>query len=200
MAEEGLDAAEVGAIIEEVGGEAVAEFVRGEVRGKPGLNQAGADHMPDCSRGQAGAGFVDEERPAVDAGALAVFGDRLKRGTSNRADPFLRALSGDAGSFADDIDIRNIESTQLGESHSCGIKQLDDRRVPRGHPRGSLFGFFLSSGRLNQRFDLFGGHEPRKLLFRFRQQDFVQDIFSDEIPTKQKCMKRPQGRETQPHA
>lgn len=37
VAEEGLDAAEVGAVVEEVGGEAVSELVRGDVDGEAGV-------------------------------------------------------------------------------------------------------------------------------------------------------------------
>ena len=73
VTEECLDAAEVGTVVEEVRGEAVAELVRGEVGRKPGLDEAGADHVPDRPRGKAGAGLVDEERAGVDARSLAVF-------------------------------------------------------------------------------------------------------------------------------
>ena len=63
-----------------------------------------------------------------------------------------------------------------------------------------LLGFFLRGRRVDQRFNLFGGHEPRELLFRFRQEDFAQDIFFDEVPPEEERVERPQGREPQAHA
>jgi len=62
MAEEFLDAADVGAGIEQVRGETVADRVRAGSRVESGLSEVLFQQSADAARGQAGPVFIDKQR------------------------------------------------------------------------------------------------------------------------------------------
>jgi len=62
VTKEGLDATEVGAVIEEVGGEGVTEFVGGDVEGDVRGGEAFFEDGINGAGGEAFAEFGDEER------------------------------------------------------------------------------------------------------------------------------------------
>ena len=165
VSEEGLDAAEIGTVVEEVGGEAVADFVGGEVGGEAGLDEAGFDHGPDGARGETGAGFVDEERTVVDGGCVAVARYGFEGLRDKRADAFASTLAGDAGGFANHIDIGDVEANEFREAHPGGVKEFDDGGIARGRPGRGLVGARGVRGGLDQGVDLSSGEEPGELLF-----------------------------------
>lgn len=200
VAEEGLDAAEVGAVVEKVCGKAVADFVRGEIGWETGLDEAGFDHGPDGARGEAGAGFVDEERAVVNGGGMAVARDGFEGLRNKRADAFASAFACDAGGFANDVDIRDIEANEFRESHAGGVKKLDDGRIACCGPGGGLIGSRRIRRGLDERIDLSGGEEAGELFFELRERDLAEDVFGDEAAHQQEFVECAHGREAEPHA
>ena len=72
MAEQFLDAAQVGAVVEQVGGETVAQFVRGDMDWQTGFVPVLFDDVGDRLGGDAPAQLAQEERPLVNTGLETV--------------------------------------------------------------------------------------------------------------------------------
>jgi len=199
VAEEGLDAAEIGTVVEEVGGEAVADFVGGEVGGETGLDEAGFDHGPDGTRGEAFAGFVNEERAVVNITGVAVARYGFEGLWYERADAFARTFAGDARGLANHIDIGDVEADEFRKAHSGGVKKFDDGGIACGRPGGGLIGARSVRGGLDEGVDLSGGEEAGELLFELRQRDFAEDVFRNEAAHEKEFMECAHGGKAQPH-
>ena len=67
VAEAFLDAAEVGSVVEEVGGEAVAEFVGADFEADGAVPEVFLEEVIDGAHGEAAAELAEEEGGLVDA-------------------------------------------------------------------------------------------------------------------------------------
>ena len=139
VAEQGLDASQIGAVVEQMCGEAVAKLVRAEVRWQAGFAKVFFHRKPDRTGRQPPLRLVDKEGPSVHTGLVPVARNRLQRWRSHGTDPFLGSLSKNADRLADGIKIPDLQPNQFGEPYAARIKELEDRFVPACHPGGRLF-------------------------------------------------------------
>src|SRR5829696_1785370 len=147
MAEHLLDAAEVGAALEEVRGEAVAEQVRVHPRGvEAGLCGEPPNDQERSGAGERAAAGVEEElRPVpgvqVRPAARDVARERLRGVAADRDDPLLVALADAADQALVEIHRVPREADRLAHAQPCAVEELDYGAVakgPRGRARGGL--------------------------------------------------------------
>ncbi len=126
VAEEFLDGAQVGAAIEQVGGEGVAQGVRGDVLEDAGLQQPRFEVALDAARRQPAAAMIDKERLLV-AGLCRAPRDSAP--SASRALPptgtirSLRPLPSTRTSALAQIDAADIQPGQLADAQTAGIEQ-----------------------------------------------------------------------------
>ena len=99
VAEQRLDAAQVGAVVEQVGGEGVAQLVGGDPEGDRTELEVAVEQLVDRAGADAAAAFADEQRAGADGGVAGVAVDGGERGSADRDDAFLAALAADAEGF-----------------------------------------------------------------------------------------------------
>ena len=176
VAEEGLDAAEVGAVVEEVGGEAVAEFVRGDVDGEAGVFPVFVDDVGECLGGDAAAEFAEEERAFVDGGfeAVALYG--FEGVAADRAEAFFAAFADDADGFGVGVEVVDVEAGEFAEAHACGVEHFEDGGIAFGCPGGSLFVLGQGQGQGEHGLDLSDGEDDREFFFLFRDLDVEEGV------------------------
>ena len=135
MAEQLLDGAQVGAALEQVGGERVAQRVR---RRRPGPRRGRAQ-----TRSRRRTSEVDSRRPglreeqrglavagsAARARALEVAGHGAQRGLTRRDDPRLRALALHAQLLGVEVDRGHVERDELLGPQARGVGDLEQRPV-----------------------------------------------------------------------
>src|SRR6476646_11043485 len=135
VAEHLLDAAQVAAALEQVGGERVPQRVRRDVLGDPGLAGVLADELEHRLAGDALAAVVEEKNVAalepaqVRAAALEVDPGRLGGALSHRHDPLLRALAGAADDALGQVDVGDAQRDELGDAQAGAVEQLEHRPV-----------------------------------------------------------------------
>ena len=146
VAEHLLDAAQVGAALEQVGRERVAQQVGVDAarlepgdRGQPAQDQEGA------RAGQRPALRVQEELgavAAVEVGAAAreVAAQRLDRWPPDRDDALLAALADDAHEPVVEVDAALLEPDRLGDAQPRAVEQLDERAVAQRSRRRAVRG------------------------------------------------------------
>src|SRR5690348_15699804 len=131
VAQELLDRAEVGAALEQVRGERVAQGVRRHAAlhlGPPRPRPQAAAHVGGR---QAPAGLREEQRRLAVAGleggtgALEVARDRSQGGLAGRHDPGLAALARDAQLLAVEVDRRGVERDELLGPQAAGVGDLE---------------------------------------------------------------------------
>ena len=128
MPQQLLDGAEIGAALEQVRRERMAERVRRGPIGKPARLHPSIDHQPRPARREWSAAGVEEERTASGsstgeglATSPEVDGQRLGRRTAEDHLALLVALAQHAQALQSDV-----EAAQLGAG---GLRDADPRRV-----------------------------------------------------------------------
>jgi hypothetical protein len=133
-----LDAAQVGAPFEQVGGGGVPEPVRAGIGGHPGRPQPLVHHpprgarveaatpQPEEQRGAAGPG--DQDRPA---GLLPLL-DGPDRRDADRHRALLAALAEHPDRPPPQVERAGVEPAQLADPDPGRVQQLEDGPVPQG--------------------------------------------------------------------
>lgn len=197
VAEEGLDAAEVGAGVEQVGGEGVAEFVRADAGGDAGVVEVALQQRPDGDGAHPLANTRDEKGAVFDAGGLAVDLDRLQRWRTDGNDALLAALAEDADALGVGIDALHIERAELGEAQAAGVEELQHRGIAHGHPGRGLGGLFHAERRAEQLIDLRRREDDRKLALELWQLHRRQRIYREPVALAEVAVEGAQRREVE---
>ena len=135
VAEHLLDGAEVGAALEQMGGERVAEQVRvNAVRVEPGfLGQLAQDQERARAGERAAAGVQEELGPVaaveVRPAAREVAPQGLGGVPADGHDALLAALADHAHEPVVQVDARLVEADRLGDAQAGAVEQLDERLV-----------------------------------------------------------------------
>src|SRR5947208_5008558 len=118
VAEQLLDAAQVGAHVEKMRGEAVPQGVRMHVALRPADERILREVARDGARGEPPAAAIEQERRSTAelAAAREVGFQRRPRLLDERNDPFLAALAPHAHRGATVDEVREIEADQLGDA------------------------------------------------------------------------------------
>ena len=147
MAEHLLDAAQVGAALEQVGGEGVAQQVRMDPAGlEPGRCREPAEDQEGARASERAALGVQEQLrpvPAVEERPAAgeVAPERLDGLAADRDDPLLAALAEDADDAVVEVDAALAEPDRLRDPQTGTVEELDERPVSeraRRRPGGGL--------------------------------------------------------------
>ncbi len=181
VAEEFLDAAEIGAGVEHVSGEGVAELVGADVDGDAGVAEVFLEEFADADAGEACAALGDEEGSGLDAGLGAVALDGLEGRRADGDDALFAALAENADGLREGIDVGDVEADELREAEAAGVEELEDRGVAGGGPGGSLF-FKGSLERGFEEFlDLGDGEDERELAFELGKLDFLEGVAGEAM-------------------
>ena len=140
VAEHGLDGAEVGAVHEEVGGEAVTEGVGGDVFGDASHAGVFLDDALDGTGGKAaiiagsvGGGeifaIIEEKRGEGIGAGVEVILDALGGGFGNEDWAVFAALAADDELAAVEVDGVAVELDEFGDAETAREKQLDNGAV-----------------------------------------------------------------------
>ena len=178
VAEELLDAAEVGAVVEEVGGEAVPEFVRADLEADGGVAQVFLQEVADGTHGDAAAELAEEEGAVVDTGGDAIMLDGAEGGAAHGTEAVLAAFAGDAEAFFEVVDVADVEFDELVEAEAGAVEELEDGGVALGSPDGGALGAvgFEGEGEGEQLVDLAEGEDDGEGALGFGELDFEEGI------------------------
>ncbi len=138
VAEHFLDDPEIGAVFEEVGGEAVSEHVRGDVALDAGEAGAFLDAEPEGDRGERGAAAGEEDSGGrargEEAGAAGV--EVVLEGIDGLAaggdDAFLVAFADDIDEAGVEVELFEADVAEFGEAEAGGIGQFEGGLIAQG--------------------------------------------------------------------
>lgn len=140
VTEEGLDGADIGTIHEEIGGEGMAEGVRGDVLGDAGLPRVFFDHALDGSRREAAVVargvdgalvFAVVEKEGV-KGIVAdgeIISDGTSGGLGDEDGAVFVSLATNDELAAVEVDRVAIEPDKLGDTEATGKEKLDNGAI-----------------------------------------------------------------------
>ncbi|MPM30013.1 hypothetical protein SDC9_76555 [bioreactor metagenome] len=154
MAQQLLNAAQIGARIQEMRGERVTQFMRREIRRQPRRRKVGLERPLKTARRQPAAVAVDEYRRSrgrifrPQLPAAEIFAQRLPGGIAQHAQPFLASLAAHLHHPADQIEVAEIEADRLADPQPPGIDHFDQSPVPGGGENSHVGIFGQSPGRL----------------------------------------------------
>ena len=145
VAEHLLDAAQVGAALEQVGGERVAQEVRMHAAGLEAraVGELAQDEKGAGAGQRAAAGVEEEIGPVAPVEMRAterhVAAERLGRRPAERDEPLLVALPDDAHDPGLEVDRRLAQADGLGDPQPRAVEELDEgavaQRTRRRSPR-----------------------------------------------------------------
>ena len=144
VAQEFLNDAQVGAVFEQVGGEAVSKHVGRQRPLKAGLACALFDAAPECGRVEGGAAAGEKDRAGrawadqPGASLLEVALEGGDRFTPHGDDPFLVALAYHGQEAAFQAELFQAQGTKFAEAQARGVGQLEDGLVAEGSRRFGL--------------------------------------------------------------
>ena len=178
VAEKLLDAAEVGAVVEEVGGEAVPEFVRADLEADGGVAQVFLQEVADGAHGDAAAELAEEEGAVVDAGGDAIVLDGAEGGATDGTEAVFAAFAGDAEAFVEVVDVADVEFDEFVEAEAGAVEELEDGGVALGGPDGGTLGAFgfEGEGEGEELVDLAEGEDDGEGALGFGELDFEEGI------------------------
>jgi len=142
MAEEFLDGAQVGAAVEKVGGEGMAQGMGRGLLENPGLDELLFEVALDASRRQASAAVVEKQglvlgRPAA---GFQVGADGLAGLAAHRHDALLAPLAHNPHQAVIEIEVDDVEGGQLPDPQAGGVEEFEHGPVPQGESvRGVAF-------------------------------------------------------------
>src|SRR3954447_4826145 len=134
VAEELLDAAEVGAGVEEMRSERVAHRVRRNAGAQRRFANVAVEEPPYASRRDPLSAIVDEERRLLDVGDERAANrepraDRLLRLRSERHDPLLRSFAAYFHQSRAKLDIIDVDSDKFADAQSRRVEHFEKRAV-----------------------------------------------------------------------
>src|SRR5581483_11009823 len=131
VAEQLLDQAEVGSLAQHVGGEAVAQGVRGHALAEPRPAGHALDDPVGAPGGEPAAPGVLEQGAAPATAQGQMGGQGLERGLADRHDALLGALADHAHGAPGLVEVVEVEAAGLGDPEAAGVEELHQRPVPR---------------------------------------------------------------------
>ena len=146
MAKEFLDDAEVGAGVEHVGCEAVAQGVGGDVAASgQGLGGVFVDDALDAAGRQRPAAVVDEEAVVIwaaefMAGAEIVV-DGVGGGLAEVGDTLFFPFAEEAEGAPGEVDVADAEAGEFAGTGAAAVKRFEDRAVAETQRIGEVGGF-----------------------------------------------------------
>ena len=132
MAKQFLHAAQVSAVVEQMGGEAVAEFVRSGFHGNAGSLEIFLQDIRNGAGAQSRASFTNEQRAFVDAGFLTVAlqgGDGV---ATQWAQAYFLAFAQHPQGIVVNVVVLHIQIDEFVKSQTCGVKGLEKRLAAGG--------------------------------------------------------------------
>ena len=155
-----LDAAKVGAALEQMRRERVAEEVRMDAAGlEPGLLGQPPENEERAGTSQWPALSVQEQlRPVatieVRTPSCEIAAQRLHRTPADRHDPFLAAFANGADEAFLEVDTAALEADGLAHSQACAVEQLHEGLVTQSTRR-------RTGSRVDEPLGLAGRKRPR---------------------------------------
>lgn len=198
MAEQRLDAAQVGAVVEEVRRETVPKFVGRDLDRQAGLSPVFGNDVVDAGGRDASADFAQKKGAGVDPRLGAVALNGFERRGAQRTEPLLAAFSEHAGGFGVRVDVFHIHVGQLAEAHAGAVEELEDGRVALGCPSGRLLLGWKRERQAQHLLDLGDCKNDGEFLLLLGELDVEQRI---DLPAPAPCEpfeKAAQGGEVQP--
>ena len=119
MAEQGLNASQIGTVVEQMCGEAVTKLMRAKVRWQAGFSEVFFHGNPNGTCRKPAMRLIDKEGSGVHTGLVPVTRNRLKCGPSHGTNPLLRPFPKMRTVCADGIKISNLQSHQLGKPQTA---------------------------------------------------------------------------------
>ena len=173
-----LDAAEVGAVVEEVGGEAVPEFVRADFKTDGGVSEVFLEEVIDGAHGEAAAEFAQKEGAFVDAGGLAIVLDRAEGRATDGTEPVFPAFAGYPEGFVKVVDVGDIQFDEFMKAEAGAVEKLQDGGVALRSPCGGALGAirFEGEGKGKEFVDLAEGEDDGERALGLGQLDFEEGI------------------------
>lgn len=195
MSQEFLNASEVGAGVEKMSGEAVAEFMGCNGGIQAGLTEVFFEPQLDQFRIHGGVFAVvgqkdGQVRQFRMLGFLPVIMDRVQGGRADGKAPFFFSLAHDAKELAIPLDVLDEEAAEFADSQAAGINGFKDGGVSdKGGGRGGcVLGLapHFHQRRLQQVGHLLDGEKSRQVFVGFGKRDlfdgdFRQFSFFDEV-------------------
>lgn len=200
VAEELLDAAEVGSVVEEVGGEAVAQFVGTDLELDAGTAQVFLEQVVDGAGGDAAAEFAEKEGALMDSGGVAVVLDGAEGGRADGAEAVLAAFAGDAEGLVDDVDVSDVEFHQFVQAEAGAVEELENGGVAGGGPGGGALRAFgrEGEGKREELLDLAEGENHRQGAAGFGQLDLQEGADGETVAADEEFIKAAEGGEVEP--
>src|SRR5205085_10860028 len=128
VAEELLDGAQVGAAVQEMGRERMAERVRARVHPRAGGARVLGDDARDAAGSEAPAAHVQEDRVGIPTGArrpaATVIVERGKGGCADRDEALLAALAEDAHHLRVAVEVAPVEGGELAHPYAARVEEL----------------------------------------------------------------------------
>lgn len=169
VAEELLHAAEVGAVVEEMGREGVAQLVGSEAGVEPGGSEVALEQELDGAAVELFALGGDEEDVVVEGAGVEIGLERADRGAADRAHALLAAFAEDADGALPEIEVAALEGHQFRETQPGAVEDFQPRDVAEHLPvLGVAAGLLFAAGGLE-----FFAFVPKK----FRGLEQGQDLF-----------------------
>lgn len=197
VTQEFLDAAEVGAVVEEVGGETVAEFVGADFKTDGGVPEVFLEEVIDGAHGEAAAEFAQKEGAFVDAGGLAIVLDRAEGRPADGTEAVFPAFAGYPEGFVKVIDVGDIQFDEFVEAEAGAVEKLQDGGVALRSPGGGALGAirFEGEGKGKEFVDLAGGQDDGERALGFGELDFEEGIGGETLAAGQVFEERAEGGE-----
>ena len=142
-----LHDAQVGTVLDQVGGEGVAEGVRGDFFPDAGEQRLLLDQIEDGHPAERAAVFV-EERHVVEGRfrrlrtRLEVLRESVCRHFPEGDQPLLVALAHHAHEAFREVDLRDQQAAGFGDAQTAAVEDFEDRAVAQARPAGrGIHGF-----------------------------------------------------------
>src|SRR5512140_213986 len=204
VSEELVDGAEIGAGVQKVRGEGVAQRVHREASGLVDLLEELADHELHGAHAYSRAGAREKERGAIDLAAehsrelialrLGV-AERELRVIADRDYPLLAPLAAHLELLRHEIEHVAIDARKLGEAQSRGIEELENGEIAHiresALPRARL-------GHLKQQIDLRAVQIRGEILVTLGRLHRARGICLDDLVSMQELVERSHRRERAP--
>lgn len=199
MAEQFLNRAEVGSVIEQVGSEAVAQFVRGDAQGDAGGPQVLFENGGHRLWRNAPPHLAQKERSAVHTRLVPVALQRRHGMGTKQAEAFLAALPADADDPAHGIDVLGIEIDQFLAAETAAVECFEDGGIACRTPCGGLLILRQGQRQSQQFLELCEREDDRKLPFCLRHAHILEWVDSQPMAALEEPEETPECAEMEPH-